>query len=343
MALRLKYGGLDPARICRSCRHRRGARPLALRETPPGGSSSSCRRTRRCWRSAASLAKRGGAAPVLGGAVVNLSIRLAHLYPKLTEPLRRPRQHHLPASGAVRRAASSSTVDELDLGDALDPASLRPHLHRRRPGPRAGARRRGPHRREGRRRSRRRSRAAWPCWRSAAATSCFGRYYRDRRRRGPARPGHLRPAYDPRRAKTDDRGRPPRVRARARRAADDRRVRKPRRPHDPRPRRPAARPRRLRARERRRERLRGHPARRRARDVPPRAAPPAQSVARGLADRAGAAPRRRRDRRSIRCRTTWSEARTRSRWSAPRTAADASVSAPRARRGTPSGRPAPSA
>ena len=72
-------------------------------------------------------------------------------------------------------------------------------------------------------------------------------------------------------------------------------LREPRRPHDPRRGRGAARPRGRGLRQRRRERLRGLPRRPRDRHVPARAAAAAQPVARRLAARAGGrAPHRRR-------------------------------------------------
>ena len=75
------------------------------------------------------------------------------------------------------------------------------------------------------------------------------------------------------------------------RAADDRRLREPRRPDAARSRRGAARPRRRRLRERRRVGLRGRPRRPRDRHLPARAAAAAQSLARRLAALAGAGAR----------------------------------------------------
>ncbi len=77
---------------------------------------------------------------------------------------------------------------------------------------------------------------------------------------------------------------------------DDRRLREPRGAHAPRRGRRAARPRRRRVRERRHLGLRGLPGRARSRDVPPRAAPAAQPLARRPAPLLG--PRARDGRRA---------------------------------------------
>ena len=147
--------------------------------------------------------------------------------------------------GARRWRGHELEVTALGMGDAGRPRRARPLLRRRRPGPRAAARRA------------RISRAKAEALREAVDGGAAAA--RRLRRLPAARPrlsrlprrGHARhrppPARDRRRRAADDRRRAARVRARARRAADARRLREPRRPHAARPRRRAARTRRSRA------------------------------------------------------------------------------------------------
>ena len=87
----------------------------------------------------------------------------------LPEHLRRPRQHRRPRRRAAWRGIELE-VRAIGARRSAAAGRARPPLRRRRPGPRAGARRAG-RRGAGARRSRRRSRAARRCSPSAAATS----------------------------------------------------------------------------------------------------------------------------------------------------------------------------
>ena len=121
----------------------------------------------------------------------------------------------------------------------------------------------------------------------------LGRGYRDRH--GEELPGRRAVSARHRRGRAaDDRRRPARVRARAGRRRTLAGFENHAGRTTPRRGRGAARPRRRRLRQRRRERLRGLPRRPRDRHVPARAAPAAQSLARGLAARAGDRARDRR-------------------------------------------------
>ncbi len=101
-----------------------------------------------------------------------LELRLLALYPGADEHLRRPRQHPLPAAPLRVARDRLLATPASGPGEGFDPARARPDLHRRRPGPRPGARRRGHAAHASATRSPPRSRTAPRCSPSAAATSC---------------------------------------------------------------------------------------------------------------------------------------------------------------------------
>ena len=178
-----------------------------------------------------------------------MKLRIGHLYPDYLN-IYADRGN---IAVLARRAAGAGLeleVSAIGIGETRSGRGARPLLRRRRPGPRAGPDRARP-RREGRRRFARRSPAAPRCSPSAAATSSSA-----------ASTATATAASCPARASS----RCTRSRASARmigdvllecelepgERADARRVREPRRPHDPRRRRRAARPRGRRLRQRRR-------------------------------------------------------------------------------------------
>ena len=187
-----------------------------------------------------------------------MKIRVGHLYPDYLNIYADRGNIAVLAARAARRAATSSTLRAIGLGDAAARRGDRPLLHRRRPGPRAGARRPRP-----RRRRARRSREAAAGGRRRARRLRrlpAARPLLPRPRRAPSCPGSgCCRSHTRRRRAADDRRRAARLRlGRARRSPgfenhagrtllDDGRR--------------AARPRRRRLRQRRRLRLRGLPAR----------------------------------------------------------------------------------
>ena len=318
LAVRCVYGGLDEDALEVEPDLER-ALDRGLELTPPGGELD---RPPHLHGDARAAADRDRARPreaVLGALV---RIRVGHLYPDylniyadrgniaVFDRRARLRGHELDVTAALhgRRGATRRA---------------RSPLHRRRPGPRAGAGRAGP-RREG--------------------PGDRGR--RGRRRGAPRRLRRL-PAARPRLRRTGTATSLPGIglfphetvagerrmigdvllemRARAGRAPDDRGVREPRRPDAARPGRRAARPRRRRLRERRRVRLRGRAA------SAARSAPTCTArCCRGTrGSRTGCSRRRSRTRRaasrrsSSRCPTASRPRRTRSRRSEPATAAAA--------------------
>ena len=232
-------------------------------------------------------------------------------------------------------------VRALGPGDELQAGRARPLLHRRRPGPGAGADRACPggngRRAEGGGRGR--SRGFGRLRRIPALRALLPRPER-RRAAGCG------PLASPHRCRgaPDDRRRAARVRAPARATADAGGFREPCRPDVPRRGRRAARPRARRVRQRRRERLRGVPGRAGDRHVPARPAPAPQPVAGRLAARAGARPSQRRSARSwTRSRTSSRPRRTRCPPSRARVSRRPLLREPRGRRGRPLGLPASSA
>ena len=121
----------------------RGRRSTAgSSSTPPARSSWCCRPTRRCSRCAA--CSPSAATSPSSGSGGREDPRRPPL-PELPQHLRRPRQHRRARAHGRRRAATSSRSSRSSLGDPT-PRRHRPLLRRRRPGPRAGARRARPRR-----------------------------------------------------------------------------------------------------------------------------------------------------------------------------------------------------
>ena len=148
LALRLKYAGFGddvPVEHDTAAALRR-----AIEATPAGATLYVVPTYTAMLEVRELLAKQSGARPVLGGRMSALTLRVAHLYPRLMN-IYGDRGNIMCLRHRCEARGIGFELTELGLGDRFDALGVRPDLRRRRAGPRAARRRRRSAGDEGRR------------------------------------------------------------------------------------------------------------------------------------------------------------------------------------------------